>query len=60
MAYTNADWADLISYRQSTLGYCTFVGGSLVNWRSKKQSIVATSSAKAEFHSVANGVYELL
>ncbi|XP_028117998.1 uncharacterized protein LOC114315591 [Camellia sinensis] len=35
-AYTDADWIGLITDRRSTSGYCTFVGGNLVIWRSKK------------------------
>ena len=38
--------------RRSTLGYCTFVGGNLVTWRSKKQNVVARSSAEAKFRSL--------
>ena len=26
--------------RKSTSGYCTYVGGNLVTWRSKKQNVV--------------------
>ena len=47
--YTDADWAGNISDRKSTSGYFTFVGGNLVTWRSKKQKVVALSSAEAEF-----------
>jgi len=28
----------------STSGYCSFVGGNLVTWRSKKQNVVARSN----------------
>ena len=35
-AYTDADYAGSIVDRRSTTGYCTFLGGNLVTWRSKK------------------------
>ena len=59
-AYTDADWAGNINDRKSTSAYCTFVGGNLVTWRSKKQNVVARSSAKAEFRSMAHGFFEVL
>ncbi|RVW74358.1 hypothetical protein CK203_056820 [Vitis vinifera] len=37
----DADWTGSITDRKSTSSYCTFVGGNLVTWRSKKQNIVA-------------------
>jgi len=39
--YTDADWAGNITDRKSTAGYFTFVGGTLVTWRSKKHNVVA-------------------
>lgn len=59
-AYTDADYAGSIVDRRSTSGYCTFLGGNLVTWRSKKQNVVARSSAEAEFRAMAQGVCELL
>ncbi|XP_068641950.1 secreted RxLR effector protein 161-like [Aristolochia californica] len=47
--YTDANWVGSIKDRQSTSGYFTFVGGNLVTWRSKKQEVVARSSAEAEY-----------
>ena len=58
--YMNADWAGSVTDRRSTSGYCTFVGGNLVTWRSKKQSVIARSSAEAEFRAVAHGICEVL
>ncbi|GJS24011.1 putative ribonuclease H-like domain-containing protein [Tanacetum coccineum] len=47
--YTDADWARDKGDRRSTSGYFTLVGGNLVTWRSKKQKVMALSSAEAEF-----------
>jgi len=54
-AYTNANYAGFLVDRRSTTGYCTFLGGNLVIWRSKKQNVVARSSAKLEFRFMAHG-----
>lgn len=59
-AYTNADWACSVIDRRSTSGYCTYIWGNLVTWRSKKQSVVARSSAEAEYRAMAHGVCEIL
>ena len=48
-AYSDDDWVGEIDDKRSTSGYFTFVGGNLVTWRSKKQNVVALSSAEAEF-----------
>ena len=58
--YTDADFAGSPLDRQSTTGYYTFLRGNLVSWRSKKQNVVARSSAEAEFRAMATGVCELL
>ena len=39
--------------RRSILGYCVFIGGNIVSWKSKKQIVVAQSSAEAEYRSIA-------
>ena len=54
--FTDPDWAGLREDRRSTTGYCTFVWGNLVTWQSKKQNVVARSSAEAEFRAVAQGI----
>ena len=59
-AYIDADWAGCISDRRSTYGYCTYVGGNLETWRSKKQNVVTRSSAKVEFRAIAQGMCEVI
>lgn len=44
----------------ATSGYFTYVWGNLVTWRSKKQKVVARSSAEAAFRGMVHGVCELL
>ena len=56
--FSYADWAGLVTDRRSTSGYCSFVWGNLVTWRSKKQSVVAHSSAEVEFCAMAQGICE--
>ena len=58
--FTDADWVGNISDRKSTSGYFTFVRGNLVTWRSKKQEVVALTSAEAKFRGMAKGLCELL
>jgi hypothetical protein len=38
--FSNADWAGSKIDRTSTTGYCVFVEGNLVSWKSKKQNVV--------------------
>lgn len=58
--YTDADWAGWVVDRRSTSAYCTFLGGNLITWRSKKQVVVAMSITKTEFRAITQGICELL
>ncbi|KAA0050650.1 Cysteine-rich RLK (receptor-like protein kinase) 8 [Cucumis melo var. makuwa] len=58
-AYTDSDWTGSVIDRKSTSGYCTFVWGNLVTWRSKKQSVVARSSGEAEYRAISLGIFAI-
>ncbi|XP_043697502.1 secreted RxLR effector protein 161-like [Telopea speciosissima] len=58
--FSDADWVGSPTDRRSTIGYCTFVGGNLVSWKSKKQSVVAHSSAESEYRAMAQVTCELM
>jgi len=58
--FADADWAGSVEDSKSTTGYCTKVWGNVVTWKSKKQDVVARSSAEAEYRAIAQGVCELI
>jgi Reverse transcriptase (RNA-dependent DNA polymerase) len=60
VGYSDADWAGNPTDRRSTSGFCTFVGGNLVTWKSKKQTVVTRSSAEAEYRAMAVATSEIV
>lgn len=59
-AYSDSNWAGDPTDRRSTTGYCFFLGNSLISWRSKKQTVVARSSTKAEYSALVDTTSELV
>ena len=58
--YTDVNFAGSIMESRSSTGYCAFIGGSLVTWRSKKQKVASLSSAEAKYRAIVHGVKEAL
>ncbi|GKA37871.1 hypothetical protein Tco_0724436, partial [Tanacetum coccineum] len=52
VAYTDSDYAGATQDRKSTTGGCQFLGNRLISWQCKKQTVVATSTTKAEYVAV--------
>ena len=59
-AYTDTDNAGSIVDRRSTTGYCTFLRGNPITWRSKKHNVVARLFVESEFRIIAQRLCELL
>ena len=53
-------WASCLDDRHSVIGYCVFLGSSLVVWKTKKQTTVARSSVEAEIRALASIVQEVI
>jgi len=49
VGYTDSDWAGSVDDRKSTSGYVFHIGSGAISWASKKQPIVALSTAEAEY-----------
>lgn len=58
--YSDSDWAGSIDDMKSTSGFCFNFGSGIFTWSSKKQEIVAQSTAEAEFISATTAVNHAL
>nr|GEU43850.1 ribonuclease H-like domain-containing protein [Tanacetum cinerariifolium] len=54
------DYGGATQHRKSTTGGCQFLRRRLISWQCKKQTIVATSTNKAEYVAAASGCGQVL
>jgi hypothetical protein len=47
--YIDSDWAASVADRKSTFGCCFILGSTMISWKSRKQSSIALTTAKAEY-----------
>ncbi|GJU33384.1 hypothetical protein Tco_1176973 [Tanacetum coccineum] len=60
VSYFDFDWAKCPKTRRLVSGYCVFVNGCLVSWKSKKQSALSRSSTKAEYMEMDSATCEVM
>ena len=53
IGYCDSHWGGSIDDCRSTFGYSFHIGSGAISWASKKQSVVALSTAEAEYVSLA-------
>nr|GEU35104.1 retrovirus-related Pol polyprotein from transposon TNT 1-94 [Tanacetum cinerariifolium] len=58
--HTYSDYVGASLDRKSTTGGCQFLGCRLISWQCKKQTVVATSSTKAEYVAAASCCAQVL
>lgn len=58
--FSDSDWGGSLDDMKSTSGYCFTLGSGMFSWSSKKQDIVAQSTAEAEFIAAAAAVNQAL
>lgn len=59
-AYADSDWVACPLSRRSVTGYYIFFGGCPISYKSKKQPIIALSSAEAEYRALSKVIADVV
>ena len=59
-AYSDADHGSDPTDRKSFIGFCIFLGDSLISWKSKKKYIVSQSFTEAEYRAMTSTTKEIV
>lgn len=60
LGYSDSDWAGCVDDMRSTSGYCFTMGSGIFSWCSKKQEVIAQSTAEAEYIAAAAAVNQAI
>jgi len=60
VCYLDVDWVESLFDRRSISRYCGLIGDNLSFWKTKKQHVVARSSAEADYRAMTSATYELI
>ena len=60
IAYTDANWGEIVDDNTLTLAYIIFFGGNPISWLSKKQRTMDKSSSKAKYWVVATTTVDII
>ena len=60
IGYSDSDWAGRINDMKSTSSYAFLFESSICSWLSKKQSVVAQSTAEAEYVSTSKATSQAI
>ncbi|XP_075159212.1 uncharacterized protein LOC142232340 [Haematobia irritans] len=60
LGFCDANWAQDVNDRKSQSGFCFILANGVVSWESKKQKVVATSTAEAEYIALTESAKEAL
>jgi hypothetical protein len=58
--FVDSDWAGCPDSRRSTSGFVLMLNGAAIAWKSKRQSVVALSTAEAEFIAASSMIQEVI